>query len=247
MPEHTTLEWTFEPNDYFEGTYRYAAGEFDITVADGRAVATLKVPANPVPDHLDRAIRKNLRNIFLARQLTVHRSFKLLGPTTYQSAAGCKTASTRVRGEIVLVMGMQSDIVGRDSAGNVIYDSRRERIAMLNEIVPKLEQSPDLYGMCESYDRSTSDPDNEFLHLYEIRDALCEHYGNGERARKALAISRNDWNRLGELANEKPFDQGRHRGKHPAGRRAATRSELEEARTLVQNWIIAFARAVKGS
>jgi len=45
-----------------------------------------------------------------------------------------------------------------------------------------------------------------------------------------VSISTTEWKRLGLLANVEPLEQGRHRGKHAAGRRIATAEELEEAR-----------------
>jgi hypothetical protein len=82
------------------------------------------------------------------------------------------------------------------------------------------------------------------VHLYEVRDALVKYYGGKRSARDALAISETQWGRLGVLANVAPLEEGRHRGKHPAGRRAATESELAEARQLALSWILAFAKAV---
>jgi len=85
---------------------------------------------------------------------------------------------------------------------------------------------------------------NALVHLYEIRDALAKHYGDEQSARDALSISKTKWDRLGILTNVEPLEQGRHRGKHPTGRRAATESELDEARQLAWRWIMAFAETV---
>ena len=95
-----------------------------------------------------------------------------------------------------------------------------------------------------SYSRSVSDPSNELIHLYEIRDTLSQHYGGEQKARAALNINHAEWQRLGVLANVEPLEQGRHRGKTIGGHRSASSGELEEARSIVRNWIIAFAQTL---
>lgn len=85
---------------------------------------------------------------------------------------------------------------------------------------------------------------NAFIYLYEIRDALSIHFDGEQSARHALGISKAKWDRLGVLSNVEPLEEGRHRGKHPAGRRSTTGSDLNEARQLAQRWIMDFAKMV---
>jgi hypothetical protein len=144
----------------------------------------------------------------------------------------------------------QADFIVRDAASSIVRDTRAERIAdhtqMLDFITPKLAQSPELGEMVKSYSRSIADPSNELLYLYEIRDALSKHYGGDGEARASLNIGNAEWKRLGRLANEQPLAEGRHRGKHLAGRRAASEAELEDARGIVLRWITEFARKILG-
>jgi hypothetical protein len=65
------------------------------------------------------------------------------------------------------------------------------------------------------------DPDNEFVHLYEIGDAIAKHLGGQNAAEKMLRIDHHDWSRFGDLTNNQPLQQSRHRGKHPEARRSA--------------------------
>ena len=122
----------------------------------------------------------------------------------------------------VVVSGGQADFVHRDAAGNVLRDTKAERIAehvaMLDAVAPKLARSATLRELLRSYSRCVSDPSNELVRLYEIRDALATHYGGEQNACTALNISRPEWRRLGVLANVEPIEQGRHRGQHVAGR-----------------------------
>ncbi len=84
--------------------------------------------------------------------------------------------------------------------------------------------------MLKSYQNSVKDPDNEFVHLYEIRDSLSERFGSKKSAIKKLGITSNEWDEIGKLANALPLKQGRHRGKAVGALIDAEIAELEKAR-----------------
>ena len=86
-----------------------------------------------------------------------------------------------------------------------------------------------------------SDPDDELVHLYEIRDALSTKFGSEKAARNALKISYDNWSRFGQLCNDEPLRQGRHRGKKYEAR-DATNAELSEARRIAQAMIEGYLR-----
>jgi hypothetical protein len=244
-PERTELEWVYQPRDLFEVAYRDVGVDCEIVIDDGRAVATLSVSQDPVDRELEERILGHLEAVFLVRQLQVHRVYDLQGPRIYQHAGGRKDIAIRVGAACVVMSGSRTDVVHRDAAGNVLRDTKAERIAehtaILDSVAPKLAMSSTLRGLLTSYSRSVSDPSNELVHLYEIRDALATHYGGETNACAALSIRRSEWRRLGVLANVEPIEQGRHRGEHVAGRRDATAAELEEARSIARRWIVAFA------
>lgn len=247
-PDCTELEWIYEPADFFEAPYRREAADFDLLVEGGRAIASVTVPVDPVPKDLEERVRTLLESIFLVRQLQLHTNYKLEGPRIYQHSSSRKNVSVRVGAASVMLMAGQIDLIVRDAAGNTVRDSRAERIAQhnssLDQLAPKLQHSAILRGLFDSYSRSIADPDDELVHLYEVRDALSRHYGGEQAARDALAIGKREWQRLGILANVEPLEQSRHRGKHSYGRRPATDAELDEARNLARQWIIAFGQTV---
>lgn len=84
---------------------------------------------------------------------------------------------------------------------------------------------------------SVRDPDDEFVHLYEIRDALQKKFGNRKKAFKELGITDKEWKVIGDLADNQPLEQGRHRGKFVGVLRAAKRSELDAARKSAADFI----------
>jgi hypothetical protein len=128
--------------------------------------------------------------------------------------------------------------------GNIIADSKRDRIERkksLAELVSVHRASDGLLAaMLRSYSAGVRDPNNELVHLYEIRDALSVKFGGDNSARAAIAITASQWSRLGQLCNNDPLRQGRHRGKTGEALRDASEGELVEARGIVRAMIEAY-------
>jgi hypothetical protein len=246
--DRTELEWIYEPSAFFEAPLEHATADFCLSIDKGKAVASLTRAADPIPTNLEMQIKRSLESILRLRQLQSRKTFKLEGPRIYQYSDGRKHVSIRLEGGSLVLTGGEVDFTIHDSKGNIVRDSRAERIArdhsILAQLGPKIPNSITLQSLLDSFSRSIADPDDELVHLYEVRDALAGHFGGGQAARNALGIDKRDWQRLGLLANVEPLKQGRHRGRNPQGRRPATNVELEEARRLVRNWIIAFGRTL---
>lgn len=86
----------YQPADLFEAAYRYANTEYDLVVENGRVVATLTIPQNPVAEDLAGRIEAHVTSIFLVRQLQVHRTSTLQGLRVYQHEGGRKNVAIRV-------------------------------------------------------------------------------------------------------------------------------------------------------
>lgn len=245
--ERTEIEWPYRPHDFFESGYRLRSGEFDLVADAGRVVITLNTPQDPLPDQLRDRLHSDVEGLFLLRQLQVHRKFELENPRVYQHhTGGRRSVAVSVGGNMsVGLISGHVDVVVRDAEGNIRRDTKAERIRehtrSLHILLPKVRTSSALRSMLASYRAATNDPDNELVHLYEIRDALVKHYGTEREARSHLGISKAEWQRLGFLANKEPLKEGRHRGAHPSALRPASAVELSEARGTVRRWITAFA------
>jgi hypothetical protein len=247
--ERTELEWLFSPPDFFEAPYRWQTDHYALVAAAGKVLVTLATSADPVDPELHARMSADIEGLFRLRQLQVHRPFQLEGVRIYQHhPGGRKSVSIGVDCKAVLVSGGQADSVVRDASGAIVKDTKAERIAdhtrFIDSVMPKLAGSPRLRGLLQSYNAAVDDAGNELVHLYEIRDALAEHYGGEDAARAKLGISKKEWQRFGILANVEPLIQGRHRGKYTPGSRPATATELDEARVIVRRWIGAFASQV---
>lgn len=249
IPDRTEIEWVYQPSDFFEAALVLSDADYDLNIADGKATAVLREPQDPIEATIENAIEDRIKLVFEVRLLQVARKYVLEGPRTVQHYEGKRTVGIRICAVTLAVALDPVDCVATDDAGNVIRDTRAERIARdrseVESLAGKALNSPTLRSLLDSYGRSLSDPSNALVHLYEIRDALAKHYLGDDRARQRLGISSKQWRRVGRLADDEPLEEGRHRGRHPV-RRHAKREELDEVREIAKSWIRAFAAALGG-
>jgi hypothetical protein len=246
----TTVEFTYTPATFLESPITQSRPDYQLEVSEGSAKATLAAVQDPVPDALIAAIRSHAESILGARQLLTHRPYKLdERPRTVQARSdGTSNVGLHLGTGALILEGHAPDIVVTDPTGKVLRDTRSERIAdqerSINTMADAAGRDALLRELMDSYRAAVDDPDNEMLHLYEIRDALQKHFGGKEQAQRAVGVSGTKWGRLGILANVDPIEQSRHRGFHPSGRRPATAKELEEARSIAVKLIEGFAKTV---
>lgn len=247
-PERTELEWTYQPSDFFAANYAHEEAEYSISIDAGRVVASLRTPQDPIGPALAADVEGCVRLTFQIRFLQKYRTYELKGPHISQHRGGVSSVEIRTSSDTFLRASDSVEVLLEDTDGNVIRETRAERIAQEMEEVKSLlhtgSRSPLLRSMLTSFERSFSDHANALVHLYEVRDMLAKHYGGEASAVAALGISGREWARIGHLANGEPLEEGRHRGQYPEGRRSATEAELNEARGIVTGWIRAFADRV---
>lgn len=237
MQDVVVLEWTFSPRDFFEQPIHIVREDHEMTIDNGRVEARMH------PDIYDRRpevrdeLREALNARFLAVQLLSHTPYELSKASMYRlHPDGRKDVTVFAESCLMTVSAGTADFVVKDRDGNVIRDSRKERLERkkrLADLVGTFRSRDLLLGyLLTSYDRAVRDPQNELVHLYEIRDALSQRFGGESEAVTALGISATQWSRLGQLANDEPLSQGRHRGKSVGVLRDATEAELKEARSI---------------
>lgn len=251
MKDVIVLEWTFSPPDYFEETIVIERDTYTVTIAKGKAEARID-PAGYDPEHKMRdELHDALNDRFLGVQVLTHKVYELSKASMYQLHPDGRKDVTIFPESCVITMAVGTpDIVVQDKDGNTVSDSHRDRIEKKKELAHLVEkhssQDQALASILASYSTAVNDPENELVHLYEIRDALSENFRGNNVARRTLAISNANWSRLGQLANDEQLRQGRHRGKKAGELRDATDSELKEARSIAREMIEAYLHYLEG-
>jgi hypothetical protein len=249
MAIRTELEWSYQPTDYFEAPTAVPASHGQVSVDAGKATYTLASPSDSVPPSVREIAGEEIAAVFELRQMLTHKPYTIAGPTVIQhQPGGARSVAVSVGGVVALSGAGLVDVVVSDAAGNVLSDSRADRIstdtAFVSSLTPKLVQSATLRAMVRSFGQAVRDPADELVHLYEVRDAALKHFKTESKARAALGITKAAWQELGRLANDEPLRQGRHRGRQMTGMRDATHAELAAARAVARRIIEAFAATV---
>ncbi len=246
------LEWTFSPSDYFEDEIRFKRDDYEMIIGKGKVEAKV-APDTYIKNSLMRdELHRSLDDRFLGAQLVAHKPYELSKSSMYHLHPDGRRDITVFPESCILTLAVGTvDIIVKDKNGNVISDSRKDRIEekkTLSELVEKYRDSdPTAASILRSYKTAVNDANNELVHLYEIRDALSRRFGGESAACQVLhTISTTAWSRLGQLANNEPLRQGRHRGKNPGILRDATDAELTEARKIARQFVEAYLEFLDG-
>lgn len=232
------LEWTFSPADYFKEAVEFSCDLCTIRVDNGKAEVRI-LPAKYPADHSARyLLHAELDARFMGAQVLSHKPYSLSKPSvTRLHADGRRDTWAFPEAGTVTISVADVDFILTGEDGQVIRDTKRERIGArvhLSQLAAKYITEPVANSVIRSYAAAVNDPQNELVHLYEVRDALSQFFGGQAAACSATGVSSTQWSRLGHLANDEPFTQGRHRGKQLGSVRDASASELSEARNITR-------------
>jgi hypothetical protein len=248
------LEWTFTPSDYFEESINLERPDYTMIIDNGKVEAKISAEVFEMYPTMKDIVHDKLNDWFLGAQLVAHKPYELSKASMCRlHQDGRKDITIFVEPGIVRA-SCTAEFTITDKDGNVIVDSKRDRIRKKKELAALAEKyrgsDPTAASLLNSYKMATNEPNNELVHLYEIRDGLSRRFGGGPAARHVLNLTSEKWSgkwsRLGTLANHEPLKQGRHRGKNPGALRDATESELEEARNIAKSFVEAYLLYLQG-
>jgi hypothetical protein len=240
------LRWEYTPKTLFEEP---VTAEFDgcrITVDDGVVLATLPLVAGETRSSLRTTVESYVESLFLGAQIATHLECQIGRPSVSTlnddgsrgNIIECEPGVARANGHPVDLRYTQSD--------GTVVDTRRERIERIHRFTraaasygPKDEA---LARMLRSYRSAIADKEDELIYLFEVRDCLTSVFGSQSKAFRSLRIPKPSWSRLGQLCNDLPLRQGRHRGFVKGSIRNASEEELQEARSLAANFIESYIK-----
>ncbi len=249
MDPIVVLEWKFSPLDYFEAPIEISQNDYTMIIADGNAEVKIDSAIYEADPLICDALHDELNARFLAGMLLSHREYHLSSSMICIHPDGRKDYFMKCATGHFEVIGHTIDFQICDKDGNIVVDTKQDRIDKINrlsDLVSRhLADDDVLKSMLNSYKAAVKDPDNELVHLYEIRDALHRKFGNGKAALSTLGIfglTKNDWNDLGKPANDPYVRQGRHCSQRGGALRDATDDELFKARSSARKMIEAYLR-----
>jgi hypothetical protein len=245
MIKQIVVEWSYKPKDYFERNFTIKHESCEIEISPGIAIARISPIHTENINQIMNDLTHDLESRFLAIQVMTHQPYNLSQPSRYDlNEDGTRTIYVVAKDNVIISDTPPIDIIVSDADGNIISDTKQERIDKKNwfaEASAKYRaKDQTLDQMLKSYSSSVIDPDNELVHLYEIRDAVSKKFGNDNKANSKLNITNKDWSDFGLIANKKPLLQGRHRGNNVGILRKADSSELETVRKIASKIIESY-------
>lgn len=246
------LQWTYSPTEFFESSIEIARADYRVDIASGSISARFTASAFDADEQIKQRLHDSLFDRMRGMQLLTRKPFQLSKPrlTRIGPDGGCHIF-LELEGAVLKLSGGLVDITATNASGKVVRDTKQERIEKkreLAELVAKYgSRDRVLDSMLKSYEISTLDPNNELVHLYEVRESISVAFGGESNVRATLGISHDDWSRLGLLCNNEPLRQGRHRGRNLGGLRDATEAELSEARNISRLIIEAYLQFLDNS
>jgi len=236
------LEWKYTPVNYFEEPINIKGDGFQLSISDGVALAKIEPLLHSRKPEIKEELTRLIENRLHALQIISHRDFTLSKPSrTDLKEDGTRGIFLQIDELAIATSICPVDLIIRDKNGNIVTDTKQERVDRQNwfaETVDKYRtMDVTLDQMLKSYQMAVKDPKDELVHLYEIRDALSSRFRNRKNAIKALGIIEKEWGIIGDLADNQPLKEGRHRGKNAGTLRPAEKHELEMARKSVVNLV----------
>jgi len=237
------IEWTYSPNDFFEDGLAFSTEQYRLIGCEGKVRVFLRQDPRP---NLCNQLDAKLRARFRGEQLVSHKPYDLSRPcVTHCKPDGSRSIFLNIE-SVVAVASTTAHIRITNKDGEVIADSRAERIKRKKSLGDLAAQyatnDTTAKEILESFQKAIVEPDNCLRHLYDIRDALDQKFGNGKETRTALNLSRAQWDNLGRLANREPLRQGRHPGKRLEELRDATPDELHTAKKIAEEMVEKYLR-----
>lgn len=245
MEDVVVLEWTFSPPDYFEETIRVERENYTMVINEGKVEAKIDPMVYDKEHNMRDELHQVLNDRFLGVQLLTYKPYELSKSSMYRIYPdGHREITVFLESAVSVSMVGSVELVVKDKDGNVISDSRRDRIEKKKELALLVEehrkQDEFVESMLAFYEAAIHDPKNELVHLFDIWEALAKRFGGESEALTTLGISKSKRKILGRLSNDEPLHQGRHRGAKVGELRDATETELEEARGIARNMIESY-------
>jgi hypothetical protein len=249
MTDRFEITWTFTPAEIFDQDLQVQENGYTLTISHGRAVAEFAPGAYEANPGIREDVQRDLENRLLGVQLVEFKAYTLNGPTTVQvQADGTRNTIIQMHGQQMMASFGIPDVLITNPSGEVVVDTRKARIerkAKAASQIANLAKSDFLLAhLLRSHRSAVNDPENELVHLYEVWDALKTELGGQNNACTLLGVPESERSRFGEVCNELPLLQGRHRGKTAAKAgvelRDATERELSDARNFAQKLILLY-------
>lgn len=229
--------WEFKPLGYFKEPFTQTVLRHSLNFEEEKVWSHLPPETEISRGGTIDELTDRLRSIYKLVEVETRRKVEVPEPQIVRRlCSGRANYVLRVEGGSVTVIGTGARLytgtpeeIERKKA-----KERARRLRMAEQGASLGHDDPLLQRALTSFHTALRDAANEFIHLYDIREALKTFFGGDKETRDALGITKAEWNEFGKISNDEPIRQGRHRGKHYDVLRDATDDERLRARKFIR-------------
>ena len=249
--------WTFEPKNLFrlgEEELECELDEYRIVIRDGEVEAIVPdlraIEGWPNLHGIKKELRRGVEPFLYSRAIWVHKTYQL----SYEGHEIPEALADELDRVVTVALNEEvkarshSDYQFKGPDGTVTFDSRearKRRSIEFGRLTHKYyKHDLTAYFIIRRYRTAIEDPDNEFIHLFDILEALKDRFDErSSDVRQRLGIEKDKFKTFCILANnpdEKPVRQGRHRGRNIEELRDASEAELSVARQVARELVFGY-------
>ncbi|QEH36351.1 hypothetical protein OJF2_49120 [Aquisphaera giovannonii] len=239
------LEGDYIPSDYFDGPQVFHESDAVVTFENGKVRISPNVKSCDYDHDAIRAWIARINYMLELRQVISTALYTFNGLAKVKVFAdGHRVHDVSAETRIIVRPRVMATGVTLIPGSPQAEDPREmERVAHRTFMERGLRHvSNELAGkLIRSFSRARKDPSNLLVHLYEIRDAVGQFFGGEKGVREKLGVTRAEWSRFGQLANDAPVSESRHRGTHIELRPASEEEKLAAmgfARRLIEAYFL---------
>lgn len=250
MSEVSVFRWTFEPENLFrlgDDQIEYEFDGYRLVVRNGTVEAIVPdlraIDGWPSKPSITTKVKKGIERVLDSRMIWRHTTYKL----SFKGSDIPESLYDEMDHAIEGVVNVQSKpqmFSAYGAVGNNTYDgeeARKQRQVELGKLVHRYRaEDPWANFIIDRYHRAIEDPDREFVHLFDIVNAMEDKFGSRQAARKKCKVARSDLNSLTTIANDKTVRQGRHPGLNVEELRDATEDERKVVRQVARKLIFGY-------
>ena len=229
--EKVVLTWGFGPLHELEIDEELKINTdtgYEITIREKEAIA--EVPYEQYSEEINKELTESLRCYFEALMLEPdfnHVEFKIYEPSVKYP-----------NGKIKFVQHIDAKLIVKYKADKKVSEKTKYRISKNAPLMKKFRNDKALETIMNSFKKANTDPENFFVHLFDIVEVLEKKFGCRRKMLSELNIPKKKIDILGRLCNDEPLKEGRHRGKNYDRLRKATYEERKEAKKIASEDII---------
>lgn len=242
MSSKATLEWSYSPAGLIDGLLEFEKFGGSVVAAGGRVTADFDEQVYRADATLADKLLVAIQARLAPAQRRLQQAVEFSHPPTLTVAHsdGKREIFLECSASVSISDHLEIQIIRN---GVVIEDSEQERIERESRQALLLESHSDdliLARILASHRNSLRDPDNEFVHLYEIWDALESKFLKRHQVADALKIEFSKFGQFQAVCN-RPTSASRHRGTADGALRQPSPAEYELARSIAWELVMGYA------